>query len=181
MQTAQPGGRQLSDKGLSKSARRLGLSREEVRRARNIAAISVEAKTIAVTLKLDRKQSALLEIAKETSPAAQIDKAKEIAGRSSAALPARGPKAVVAPVRTPEPPATAPIPEAPPPSVRRSLVPLQKPPAQIQTRAIFKEAILALEKLATKPSQAFVGIIPTDSLEMVLNFLKQIAAATEKA
>jgi ParB-like chromosome segregation protein Spo0J len=72
------GGRQPGDKGVNKSARRLGLTRETIRRALKIDSISLEAKRAAKKRGLDRNQDALLKIAKESTPAAQVRKLREL-------------------------------------------------------------------------------------------------------
>jgi ParB family transcriptional regulator, chromosome partitioning protein len=72
------GGTQPGDKGLSKSARRLGLSRETVRRAIEIDAISADAKEAARECGLDRNQDALLKVAKQGSPEEQVRKVREL-------------------------------------------------------------------------------------------------------
>jgi ParB family chromosome partitioning protein len=46
-QLVQPGGKQPTEKGISKAARELGLDRDQVRRARKIASITPEAKEAA--------------------------------------------------------------------------------------------------------------------------------------
>jgi ParB-like nuclease domain len=78
---AQPGGQQPADKGISKVARDLGLTREEARRLSTIANVSMEAKAIARDLGLGDNQAALLKIAKETTPEAQVAKVRELAER----------------------------------------------------------------------------------------------------
>ena len=45
----------------------------------------------------------------------------------------------------------------------------------------FQIAINALMELSTKPSATFAGAMPADKLDVLSNFLKQIAAATRKA
>jgi ParB family chromosome partitioning protein len=74
-----PGGRQPKDKGLSRTAKKLGISRETVRRSEAIASISPKAKATAKKAGLDRKQDALLKIAKEGTGGAQVAKVKELA------------------------------------------------------------------------------------------------------
>jgi ParB-like chromosome segregation protein Spo0J len=81
---AQPGGRQPTDKGLSKTAKQLGISREAVRRSKKIAGISPKAKTAAKTAGLDDNQEALLKVAKESTPEGQTKKVKELANRKHA-------------------------------------------------------------------------------------------------
>jgi ribosomal protein L36 len=80
-QVAHPGGRQPHDKGVSRAARELNLHRENVRRAETIANICPDAKSKARQQGLDDNQSALLTIAKEPTPEAQITKVDEIATR----------------------------------------------------------------------------------------------------
>ena len=82
VQVAHPGGRQPHDKGLKRIARKLGVSREALRRAQSVAAIASEAKVLVKEAGLHRKQSALLEIARQPTPADQIAKAKELAVRT---------------------------------------------------------------------------------------------------
>jgi hypothetical protein len=43
----------------------------------------------------------------------------------------------------------------------------------------FETAIREIKELTTKPSAKFVGVIPADDLEMIANFLRQIAAGTK--
>ena len=199
-QLARPGGRQPKDRGISKSAKRLGLSREEVRRARSIATITSEAKAKIIELKLDRKQSALLEIGKEDTAADQIAKAEEIVARNRRA---KRPLAAKATERHSQKygalgstsPAKVSVDPAPPaksseggrsthahsPEKNRSLVPLEKPPARTQSRMKFAVAVRELKELIAKPSEDFVGVVQTADLELVANFLVQIAAASKKA
>ena len=200
VQNAQPaGGRQPKDKGLSKVAKGLGISREELRRARSIAAMSPEAKAKIVELKLDRKQSALLEMAKESTPADQINKAEEIAARNRRAKKADAAKALeprrvqkrAAPVIASQakvsvdPAALAKSSDGPPSThaqpreKRRSLVSLEKPP-RAQSRMKFAEALRELKDLTAKPSEDFIGVVSPDDLGLVANFLLQIAATSKK-
>jgi ParB family transcriptional regulator, chromosome partitioning protein len=78
-QAAQPGGRQPHDKGVSKTAKALGTSREQVQRSRKIASISPAAKTAAIEAGLDSNATALLEVAKEKTSKAQLNKVRELA------------------------------------------------------------------------------------------------------
>jgi ParB/RepB/Spo0J family partition protein len=78
-----PGGRQPKDKGLSKAAKKLGITREKVRRARDVAGLSPEAKAKVKELGLEDNQAALLKIAQEKVPHAQVAKAQEIAARKA--------------------------------------------------------------------------------------------------
>jgi len=61
-QHAQPGGRQPEDKGISTTAKQLGMTRDEVRRSRAVATISPEAKRAAKAAGLADNQAALLEV-----------------------------------------------------------------------------------------------------------------------
>ena len=83
-QAAQLGGRQPHDKGLSKTAKQLRISREAVRRSKKIAGISPKAKTAAKAAKLSNNQAALLKIAKKSTPWGQTKKVKELANRKHA-------------------------------------------------------------------------------------------------
>lgn len=58
-----PGGHQPNEKGISKTAKKLDITRIELNRAEKIAAISPEAKLKVRELQLDKNQSALLKIA----------------------------------------------------------------------------------------------------------------------
>jgi ParB/RepB/Spo0J family partition protein len=68
------------DKGLSKTAKGLGMTREEVRRSRQVAGISPKAKRVAEAMGLADNQSALLEVAKESEDL-QVAKARQLAKR----------------------------------------------------------------------------------------------------
>lgn len=57
------GGKQPTEKGIRKTARSLGLSKQKVDRAKKIAGITPEAKAAAKDAKLDNNQIALLEVA----------------------------------------------------------------------------------------------------------------------
>jgi ParB-like chromosome segregation protein Spo0J len=79
VQNARPsGGRQPKEQGLGKAARALGVSKEETMRASRIASISNEAKDRARELGFDDNQSALLRVAKVTTPGAQVALLQEI-------------------------------------------------------------------------------------------------------
>jgi hypothetical protein len=82
---ASSGGRQPNDKGISKAAKALGTSRDNVSRSKKMAAISVEAKEAAVEAGLADNGAALLKIANEPTPEAQIDKIHELAKPKRAA------------------------------------------------------------------------------------------------
>lgn len=81
-QIAHPGGKQPKDKGISKTARELGVSREVVRRAVEIDSISATAKAAAKELGLDKNESALREVAKQPDAKAQVLKVKELAAQT---------------------------------------------------------------------------------------------------
>jgi ParB family transcriptional regulator, chromosome partitioning protein len=78
-QAAQPGGHQRTDKGISGTAKKLGITREKVRRSEAIAKISPKAKAAAKKAGLDRIQDSLLKVAKENTAEAQVAKVKELA------------------------------------------------------------------------------------------------------
>jgi ParB family transcriptional regulator, chromosome partitioning protein len=78
-QAAQPGGHQRTDKGISSTAKKLGITREKVRRSEAIAKISPKAKAAAKKVGLDQNQDALLAVAKENTAGAQVAKVKELA------------------------------------------------------------------------------------------------------
>jgi ParB-like chromosome segregation protein Spo0J len=73
------GGNQPNDKGISKAAKALGISREKVRRSRRIEAISPEARRLAEAAGLDDNQQALLKIAKQATPKAQAKMVRKLA------------------------------------------------------------------------------------------------------
>ena len=83
VQDAPPGGHQPKDRGINKTRRLLGLTKEEVRRSIAIAAIFHKAKVR--KLGLDYNQRALLEIAKQPTPKAQLRVITEIVERKRAA------------------------------------------------------------------------------------------------
>jgi ParB-like chromosome segregation protein Spo0J len=85
-QDAHPGGRQPNDKGISKAAKALGTSRENVSRSKKIAAISPEAKEAAVKARLADNEAALLKVANE-APDAQVRKVRELAKPKRASKP----------------------------------------------------------------------------------------------
>jgi ParB family transcriptional regulator, chromosome partitioning protein len=80
VQSAPPsGGHQPKEKGVRKIAADLGLEKTDVIRAVKVASISEEAKQAARDAGLDDNRTALLQVAKESSPAAQVAKVGEIA------------------------------------------------------------------------------------------------------
>jgi hypothetical protein len=82
-QLAPRGGRQPNDMGIKKTARALGITREEVRRSMAIAGISPRAKARVCAIGLDDVQQVLLEIARQ-APQEQISKIEEIVERKRA-------------------------------------------------------------------------------------------------
>jgi hypothetical protein len=84
-QVAPPGGQQPQDKGINKTAKILGLTKEEVRRSKAIARISPKVKAKVRKLGLDDNQRALLEIANQPTPNEQLRAVKEIVEQKRAA------------------------------------------------------------------------------------------------
>ena len=80
-QVALPGGHQPKDVGINTTAKELALTKEEVRRAKAISGILPTAKAAAIAGKLANNQRALLEIAKQSTPAAQLKVIEEIIER----------------------------------------------------------------------------------------------------
>jgi ParB-like chromosome segregation protein Spo0J len=72
------GAKQPGDKGVNKSARGLGLTRETIRRALKIAGISPEAKEAAKERGLDHNQDSLLKVAEEGTAKEQVSKVREL-------------------------------------------------------------------------------------------------------
>ena len=85
-QVAPPGGTQPRDSGVNKTAKAMGLTREDVRRSKIIAGISAEGIAEARRLGLDDNQRALLLIAKLPTPNAQVMALQELDVRTRAAL-----------------------------------------------------------------------------------------------
>jgi ParB/RepB/Spo0J family partition protein len=86
---APKGGRQPGDKGLSKTAKQLGTSREAIRRSRAVASLSPKIQKVAKAKRLDDNERALVKVAKEPTPEAQAKKLHELAHdrrKSSAGL-----------------------------------------------------------------------------------------------
>ena len=79
------GGRQPGDKGLSKTAKRLGTTRESIRRRRAVANLSRRVQKAAKKAGLDDNEAALLKIAREKTPEAQQKKIRELAKRKHSA------------------------------------------------------------------------------------------------
>jgi Skp family chaperone for outer membrane proteins len=88
------GGHQPADKGLSKTARLLGLSREAVRRSRAVASLSRKAQKAAKALGLDDNEAALVKAAKEPTPKAQAKKVHELAKKNRKRSASLSPKEV---------------------------------------------------------------------------------------
>lgn len=72
-QVGAPGGDQPNEKGQRKTARELNITEQQVRRAKQIASITPEAKEAARAAGLDDNQSALVAVSKE-APDAQVAK-----------------------------------------------------------------------------------------------------------
>ena len=83
-QVVQPGGRQPHNKGVSKTAKQLGLSRVAVSRSKKIAGISPKAKTAVKAAGLSNNQSVLMKVAKERTPWRQVTKVHELANSKKA-------------------------------------------------------------------------------------------------
>jgi hypothetical protein len=77
-QDAHPGGRQPHDKGVSKAAKAIGVSRDNIRRSRAIAGISSAAKKAASDAGLTDNEAALLKIAEEPTADAQVLKVRDL-------------------------------------------------------------------------------------------------------
>ena len=78
------GGRQPSEKGVRKVANDLGLDKSDVQRAVKVASISPEAKRAAHVAGLDENRTALLQVAKEATPEAQVAKVGAISSAETA-------------------------------------------------------------------------------------------------
>jgi ParB family transcriptional regulator, chromosome partitioning protein len=83
-QVAPPGGRQPKDLGTNQTAKDLGITRDEVRRARTIAAIAPKVKVRVRELGLDDNQQALVHVGKQTTPDGQARAVEEILERKRA-------------------------------------------------------------------------------------------------
>jgi ParB-like chromosome segregation protein Spo0J len=84
-QLAQPGGRQPHDKGISRTAKQLGTTRDDVRRSKKIAHLSRKAKMAVKAAGLADDEAAMLKVAKEPTPERQTKKVLELANRKHAA------------------------------------------------------------------------------------------------
>jgi ParB-like chromosome segregation protein Spo0J len=78
------GGAQPSERGVRKVANDLGLDKSDVQRAVKVASISREAKQAARDAGLDDNRTALLAVAKEVTPEAQIAKVRAISSAKTA-------------------------------------------------------------------------------------------------
>lgn len=76
-QRAQPGGRQPNDKGISRTAKSLGVSRDTVRRRRQIGKLTPKAKKAAS--KAGLSQAAILKVATKKGTQAQLTKIAKLA------------------------------------------------------------------------------------------------------
>jgi ParB family chromosome partitioning protein len=106
-QVAHPGGFQPKDQGISRAAKELGLTREDVRRSKAVAGISPEAKAAAKAGHLSDNQKALLDIAKQPTPEAQVKKVREKVARKQTTRHKRNAKAAMATPPTSTPSASA--------------------------------------------------------------------------
>ena len=70
---------------------------------------------------------------------------------------------------------------APPQERYQSLARFGRPASRGQSRADFATAIQTLKQLMTKSSQEFIGIVEPLDLEIIANFLKQIAETSKKS
>jgi hypothetical protein len=82
-----PRGRQPHDKGVSKAAKAIGTTRDDVRRSKAISDLSSAAKEAARDAGLVDNEAALLKVAKEPTPKAQLRKARELAKPKPASKP----------------------------------------------------------------------------------------------
>ena len=87
VQVALPGGRQPHDKGITKVAKALGMSREKVRRLRVIGNISAKAMAAAEKAGLGRNRKALIKVGKEKTPNKQLQKVRELSELGSVTRP----------------------------------------------------------------------------------------------
>jgi ParB family chromosome partitioning protein len=77
-QAAQPGGRQPHDKGVSRTAKALAMSRERVRRMRVIGSIPKEVQAAANKAGLSDNKEALVKIGKEKTRKAQLERVRQL-------------------------------------------------------------------------------------------------------
>ncbi len=77
-QVAPPGGLQPKEAGIKKTAKALGVTREDVRRSKAIAGIPQKVKAAAIAANLDDNQRALLQIAREPTAGAQLQLIEEM-------------------------------------------------------------------------------------------------------
>jgi ParB/Sulfiredoxin domain len=79
------GGAQPAEKGVRKVARELNLERKDVERGVKVASIAPEAKQAARVAGLDNNRTALLAVANEATPEAQVAKVRAISSAKTAA------------------------------------------------------------------------------------------------
>ena len=79
-----PGGLQPKDAGIKKTAKALGVTREDVLRAKAIAGIPPKVKAAAIAAELHNNQRALLQIARAPTPSAQFKVIEEMIERRRA-------------------------------------------------------------------------------------------------
>lgn len=77
-QSANPGGHQPRDKGLSKAARALKLSRRMAGRLDTIGSLSADVKAAIKDAKLDKSQKSMLAVAEEATEEKQVKKVEEL-------------------------------------------------------------------------------------------------------
>jgi ParB-like chromosome segregation protein Spo0J len=83
-QLAPPGGDQPKSMSINRTARALGLTKEEVRRSKSIAELPGQVRAAARAHNLDDNQDALIRLTKLPTPEAQLKAVKEIAERKVA-------------------------------------------------------------------------------------------------
>jgi ParB/RepB/Spo0J family partition protein len=100
--SAKPGGLQPHDKGLSKAAKALNLSRRMVGRLETIGDLSAEVKAAIKAANLDNSQKSILAIAKEGTDEKQVKKVKELRRHKNAKKEQSKPKKSGSPSLVPE-------------------------------------------------------------------------------
>ena len=86
-QDAHPGGRQPHDKGVTKAAKAIGTTRDNVRRSKAIANLPSAVKEAARDAGLVDNETALLKVAKEQTQEDQVRKVRELEKRTRAPKP----------------------------------------------------------------------------------------------
>jgi hypothetical protein len=112
-----------------------------------------------------------------TAPRWLLDQITRVATKASS----RRRRSSAAPKTTIKPQRSSESSVMPPTELGQSLARLGRPASRNQSRADFATAIQVLKKLMTKPSEDFEGITEPLDLEIIANFLKQIAATAEKS